>query len=197
LSTVLLIVLWGLGQSFTAKLLSALTLLASIIARKTLKNTISGIQIAYSEPFSGDDWIKVGSSEGIVKKTTLNNTIIQSLDGEKVIIPNSFINNNIVVNKSNAGKLKQNIKISVPIENKPKYIKDVVEEVLRETDSILQIPDPQINISEIGESEMIVNVQYWIEKPHRRQIHRTKDNIMKDIREVFLEESILQAEIKQ
>lgn len=189
-TTILLIILWGLGQSFTAVLLAVLTLLIPVIARKTLKNTIAGIQIAYLEPFSENDWINVDNREGIVKKLTLNNTIIQSPDGEDIVIPNSFLIQNVVINKSEGGNLKQSVEITVPLSNEPEYIKDIAEEVLRETDSVLQIPRPQIHIVNINESKMTIGIQYWIDKPHRRQIIRTRDEIMKGIRNQFIRESV-------
>ena len=190
-ATVLLVVLWGLGKSIAASLVAILTLISSIIARKTLVNTISGIQIAYLEPFTKNDWIKIGEREGVVKKLTLNRTIIQSPDGEDIIIPNKFIKKNIVVNKSNGGNLRQSIEISVPLSHETQHIKDIIKRRLGKIDGILQIPNPKIHITDISESEITISIRYWIEKPHRRQIMRTKDNVINNIREILRKEDII------
>ena len=70
-------------------------------AQQAFSNIVSGIFIVIFKPFRVGDMIKVGSQEyGIVEDITLRHTIINSLANKRIIIPNSIISSEIIVNDS-------------------------------------------------------------------------------------------------
>ncbi len=82
---------------------SILVAIVTFIAQKALGNIVSGLAISISKPFQLGDKIKIinGSSvisEGVVTDISLRHTIVTTYDKQTEIIPNSLIDDSVVVN---------------------------------------------------------------------------------------------------
>lgn len=89
--------------NFILKSSSIIVAVLTYIAQKTLGNVVSGLSISISKPFQIGDKVKIinGSSviaEGIVSGISLRHTIITTYDKQTEIIPNSIIDDSVVVN---------------------------------------------------------------------------------------------------
>lgn len=88
--------------------LTSITIVAAAIAvtfKDYITNMINGLIIMFSDRLSLGDHIRVNDTEGKILDITLINVILQNEDNDMVIIPNSVIFSNVIVNQS-----KQNIK---------------------------------------------------------------------------------------
>ena len=75
----------------------------------TLSNLIGGVQVSITGLVEPDDYIQVGGQKGIVRDVTWRHTSIETLNGERVVIPNS------VINKSALTHLPPLEKVVVPL----------------------------------------------------------------------------------
>lgn len=70
-------------------------------AQQAFSNIISGIFIVIFKPFRVGDLIKVGSQQyGTVEDITLRHTIIKNFENKRIIIPNSVVSSETIVNDS-------------------------------------------------------------------------------------------------
>jgi small conductance mechanosensitive channel len=70
-------------------------------AQEAFSNIVSGIFIVIFRPFRVGDMIKVGNLDyGIVEDITLRHTVILSFQNKRIIIPNSVISSDTIVNDS-------------------------------------------------------------------------------------------------
>lgn len=77
--------------------------LFTFAAQKPLGNIISGIMLSASKPFAVGQKIRVLSggsviAEGIVTGMSMRQTIIEQYDGQSCIVPNSIIDESVIVN---------------------------------------------------------------------------------------------------
>lgn len=78
-----------------------LTAIIGFAAQEAFSNIISGIFIFIFKPFHVGDQIKFGTEEsGIVEDITLRHTIIKSFQNKRIIVPNSKISSDTIVNYS-------------------------------------------------------------------------------------------------
>lgn len=75
----------------------------------TLSNLIGGVQVSITGLVEPDDYIQVGGQKGIVRDVTWRHTSIETLTGERVVVPNS------VINKSSLTHLPPLTKVVVPM----------------------------------------------------------------------------------
>jgi len=62
------------------------------------KNFISGLLLLYRQPFHLGDYVGISDYEGRVKEINIRDTVIETLDGELVIIPNQDVFENPILN---------------------------------------------------------------------------------------------------
>src|SRR3954465_2847475 len=85
-------------------LLTGAGILAAIVgfaSQQAFSNIISGIFLVIFKPFSVGDRVKVGQLyTGDVEDITLRHTIIRDFENKRIVIPNSVISNEVIVNST-------------------------------------------------------------------------------------------------
>ena len=121
----------------------------SFAAQKVLNNILSGISISFSRPFDLGDKIKVMSgntvlAEGTVSDITLRHTIIMSYSGQSYIIPNGTMNESLLINVSSNDKVGNFLEITVGFDDDLDRAIDLFEEVVRNTENVVDCTKPVI-----------------------------------------------------
>jgi small-conductance mechanosensitive channel len=148
----------------------------ALAAKDTITNIISGFVLMVSQPFKVGDRIDVASldSWGNVVEIGIRSTNVLMRDNRLVIVPNSSIVDNTVVNYSmpdSTYRLQSDIGIGygVDILQISKKIKETVAKV----DGVL--PDKNIDVwfTEFGESSNTFRVRWWVSSyaDKRRSTH--------------------------
>ncbi|MGB1103494.1 MAG: mechanosensitive ion channel family protein [Crocinitomicaceae bacterium] len=91
-------------KSLAVTLFAGAGILVAIIgfaAQEAFSNIIGGIFIVIFKPFRVDDLIKVGDRDyGIVEDITLRHTVILNFENKRIVIPNSVISSETIINDS-------------------------------------------------------------------------------------------------
>ena len=88
----------GLTLTAGAGVITAVLIFAS---QQAFSNIISGIFIVIFQPFRVDDHIKIGDLfVGYVEDITLRHTVIRNYENRRIIIPNSVISSETIVNSN-------------------------------------------------------------------------------------------------
>lgn len=91
-------------STFGTTLLTGAGVLAAIVgfaSQSAFSNIISGVFLVIFKPFSVGDRIKVGQLySGDVEDITLRHTVIKDFENRRVIIPNSVISNETIINST-------------------------------------------------------------------------------------------------
>lgn len=77
-----------------------LALIIGFATQKFLTNIISGMFISSFEPFRIGDLIQVGDDQGYVEDITLWHTIVRTFENKRLMIPNSVISDERIVNET-------------------------------------------------------------------------------------------------
>ena len=78
-----------------------LTAIIGFASQKAFANIISGIFILFFKPYRVSDTIEVSSAyKGVVEEITLRHTIIRDYENRRIVIPNSGISEETILNSS-------------------------------------------------------------------------------------------------
>lgn len=80
-----------------------LAIAVGFAAQQSLGNIISGVFIVISKPYRINDRITIDESRGfrgVVEDISLRHTVIRNFENQRIIIPNSLISNQILVNSN-------------------------------------------------------------------------------------------------
>lgn len=139
-------------------------------SQQALSNIISGIFVVIFKPFRVNDRIKIRELMGVVEDITLRHTVIRDFENKRIIIPNSLISDEIIVN-SNFGneKICKFIDIGISYDSNITLAKKIMEEeVLNHPFHIDPRTEEQIHKNEkevivrvLGLGESAVNLRAW------------------------------------
>ncbi|PKQ63856.1 hypothetical protein BZG02_07500 [Labilibaculum filiforme] len=128
------------------------------------ENFLSGILMAFKSPFKVGDLIETSGTVGYVSELNLRESILKTLDGKDVYIPNSQIIKNPLFNYTIDGFLRYEIIVGLDYNTDFKKVSDII------TNNLAQIPEvlggdkkPMVVVDELGTSTVNMRILYWID----------------------------------
>ncbi len=127
----------GIPMTLFAALIAAMGVAAGLALSGTLQNFASGILILLLKPFEVGDSIVAQGFEGTVTSIQIFYTIVTTFDNRTVVLPNSKLSNEVIVNISREGdrRLDVNLKFSNTVDFK--QVKAIIEETIDESENTL------------------------------------------------------------
>lgn len=166
----------SLGTTLLASAGIATAVLA-FASQAALSNIVSGVFIVIFKPFRVDDMIKFeDTKQGIVEDITLRHTVIRDFQNQRIIVPNSVISAQTIVN-SHIGdeRFKRQVFFSISYDSDiEKAFEIITEEALNHPNCIdgrkpeeKQIDWPIVKCRVIGFGDSSVNLRadVWSETP--------------------------------
>lgn len=142
-----------------------------------LENFIAGVILLVRKPFSAGDQIKSGDFEGTIESIDLRVTRIIDYDGEIILIPNRDVYNNPLVNLTRRGKRRTVVMVGVDYRDDHDDARAVILDAVRTVEGVLDHPEPEVLLTELGESSVNFEVRFWT-RPDIRSVRRTQDRVL-------------------
>jgi small conductance mechanosensitive channel len=161
---VVLSILGQLGIETTSliALIGATGLAIGLALQGSLANFAAGILLIIFRPFRVNDWIEVNGLSGYVEDLELLTTIVRTLDNRTVVIPNSKLTDDSLINYSTLGILRLDLVVGVAYSSDLKQVKAVIHQVLSEDERILSQPAPTVGVLELADSSVNFAVRPWV-----------------------------------
>jgi len=148
------------------------------------KDLISGIIILFEGNVSVGDILEVDGLVGTVKEVKLRTSLIRTRDGIYMVIPNSRVVNEKVINWSTHNKKTRfNIKVGVAYGSDVEKVKELLLEAAFEQTALLNRPSPVVVFKDFGDSALQFELYFWTESSW--EIEPTKSNLRFDIDKKF------------
>lgn len=169
-------------------------------AQQAFSNIVSGIFIVLFKPFRVGDMIKVGSLDyGIVEDITLRHTVITNLENKRIIIPNSVISSETIVNDNIEDiKVCRYIEVGISYDSEIELATRIMQEEAMKHPYCIDVRTqkqkadgiPQVNVRLITFGDFSVNLRahVWTNDPYNaNQMH---SDINKAIKKRFDAEGV-------
>ena len=164
LAFVVIAALDRLGIKLTAAIavLGAAALAVAFALQGSLSNFAAGILMVIFKPFKVGDLVTVAGVQGTVQEIQILNTVLNSLDNVRIIIPNAQITGGTISNFSTNATRRVDLTIGVSYDDDIRKVKEVIESVLASDPRILKTPAPTVAVSELGDSSVNFVVRPWV-----------------------------------
>lgn len=130
--------------------------------RDSMENYVSSIMLSVRQPFRAKDHVIIDDREGIVARLTSRATILMTLDGNHLRIPNSIVFKGIILNYTTNPDRRFDFELGVDASDNPLAAMKVGMEALRSHDFVLDEPAPSSFITTVGDSNIVVRFQGWV-----------------------------------
>lgn len=128
-----------------------------------IENYIAGVMILLQQPFKIGDIIKVGSHSGRVEEIEARTTFIRVFDGQRVVVPNSDLLSQTVVNYSTYPERRIHVFTGISYDSDLNLAIKVLMEYLETVTGILKKPKPVVLVTEQGWSEIEIEIRFWVD----------------------------------
>lgn len=149
------------ATSFIA-LLGAMGLAIGMALQGTLQNFAGGVIILLMKPFKVDDYIECGQYKGYIKEIRIFHTIMRPFNGRTIIIPNSELATNSLINHTKEPQIRLDIVASVAYGTDLAKAKAVLWDVVNAEPLIMKEPkEPTIAVSNLSTSSVEISLWLW------------------------------------
>jgi small conductance mechanosensitive channel len=124
-------------------------------------NFMSGVLMAFRQPFALGDFIATGGHEGTVEAIDLRSTTLLRLDGVHVDVPNAQVFGNPLVNYTRRPPRRVEVAVGVAYGSDLKRVRQVCSEVVDGIDNVLADQPVQILFTGFGASSIDLVVRFW------------------------------------
>ena len=155
----------GFTLTIFTTVIGAFGVAAGLALSGTLQNFASGVLILALKPFRVGDNIIAQGQEGTVNSIQIFYTVVTTSDNKTVIIPNSKLSNEIIINTSREGKRRLDIELKLNYKTDFNEVKPIIEEVINSSKSILKSPESKIGISALEPDGYKITIYIWV-NPH-------------------------------
>ena len=153
-------------------------------------NFISGIFISFRRPISIGNIVKVGEFMGKVIEINLRDTIIQTFQGQMVIIPNKNIFQNPIENYSLLGKRRIDLAGRVGYDADLEQVERITLDALK---NIPGITDDAITMGykDFDDSSISYIVRIWIQNPEQPEYWKVRNAAIIAIKNAYDKHNIV------
>lgn len=179
--------------------ITELTILGSAVAigvgfgLKSLLNDItSGFVILLERAIEVGDVIQIEHKIGTIKSIGMRSTIIHTAENIDIILPNSNILENEVINWTMGNsQILTHITVRIAYNTDVHHATDVMIEALSKLEFILTKPQPFVLLSDFGDSALIFQVYFAIEISNRLQRLQKESEVRYQLCDDFQKASIV------
>ena len=148
--------------SFVA-VLASIGFAVSLALQGDLSNISSGILILIFKPFRTGDMIRTGAYMGRVKEIQIFNTILETLDHRRIVIPNKLLTDEALENISAAGIIRVSAPVGISYSADIDQARRVAREVIAGCPFAVsdRAYQHQVNVLALGASSVDLEVWVW------------------------------------
>lgn len=129
--------------------------------QSSVSQLVSGIQILVTRQFKSGDYIQVDGVEGNIVEIRFMNTIINTIDNKRVIIPNSAMTANKVINFSAEKSRRIDLIYSISYSDDIDKAKSVILDYARTNELIHKNPEPVVFVMSHEASSINLVARVW------------------------------------
>lgn len=131
--------------------------------RDIAENFLASLLLSVRNPFRSGDLIDVGGHVGIVQNLNTRSTVLLTLDGNHVQIPNATVYKSIIKNYSSIPSRRAEFMVGIGYESSTAAAQALIAGVLGNHPAVLDQPEPLVLVDQLGAATVDLRVQYWFD----------------------------------
>lgn len=151
----------GIQMTVFAAAIGAFGVAAGLALSGTLQNFTSGVLILMLKPFRVGDNVFAQNHEGTIHSIQLFFTVLKTFDNRTVVIPNSKLSNEVIVNLSREGKRRMDIEMKFSDAIEFTRLQEVLGSSIDSIAALLKEPERRIGVSSVDNDGYKVVINVW------------------------------------
>jgi small-conductance mechanosensitive channel len=133
-----------------------------------VNNFVSGLILLFERPIHVGDNVEVGDLQGIVRRIGIRASVIRTLSGADIVVPNSQLVTDKVTNWTLSDRLRRvDLPVGINYGADPKKVIALLEAVARSHPDVLAEPAPRALLMGYGDSSINFELRVWPQEFHQ------------------------------
>ncbi|MEJ2596927.1 MAG: mechanosensitive ion channel family protein [Anaerolineales bacterium] len=164
-------------------------LVLGIAFRDITENFLASIFLSVQNPFESGDLVEVAGILGFVQALTTRATLLMTLDGNHVQIPNATIYKSIIHNYTSNPHRRVDFTIGVGYDDSITAAQEVALKVLEEHPAVLKDPEPLVLVNSLGSATVNLRIYFWLDGSQHSWL-KVKSSVIRLVKRAFQSEAI-------
>lgn len=166
------------------------------------ENSLASALLSLRQPFSPNDYVVIDGHEGKVVRLTSRATILLTLDGNHLRIPNAKVFKAVILNYTRNPERRFSFYVGIDTDEDLTRAQRLALETLDQAPGVMKDPPPQCLIEQLGDSNVQVRILGWVDQRNNDFIKVRSEAIRKvkeafDAADVFMPEPIYKVRLEQ
>jgi small-conductance mechanosensitive channel len=159
-------------------------LVLGIAFRDITENFLASIFLSIQNPFRTGDLVEIVSICGFVQALTTRSTVLMTLDGNQVQIPNATVYKSNIYNYTSNPNRRVDFMIGIGYTDPVVNAQETALKVLKEHPAVLEEPEPWVLVDSLGNSTVNLCIYFWLDSSQHSWL-KVKSSVMRLVKRAF------------
>ncbi len=137
-------------------------LAVGIAFRDITENFLASIFLSIQRPFEMGDLVEVSGVTGYVQQLNVRTTILMTLDGNLVQIPNASVYKSNLRNFTTNVNRREDFAVGIGYDDSIDEAQEIARAVLAKHPAVLKDPEPSVLAESLGKATVNLRIYFWI-----------------------------------
>jgi small conductance mechanosensitive channel len=166
-----------------------LGLILGIAFRDITENFLSSLFLSVQNPFYTGDLVEIDGTVGFVQLLTTRVTILMTLEGNHIQIPNTIVYKSKIINYTSNPNRRVAFTVGIGYEDKITVAQDLILKLLAEHPAVLNDPEPLVLVDSLGDATVNLQIYFWVDG-REHSIQKVRSSVIRLAKRTFQEANI-------
>jgi small-conductance mechanosensitive channel len=160
-----------------------------IAFRDLTENFLASIFLSMQRPFETGDLVEVAGVTGYVQQLNVRTTILMTLDGNLVQIPNATVYKSNLLNFTSSANRREDFVVGIDYAALITDAQEIARQVLAKHPAVLQDPEPSVLVDSLGPSAVNLRIYFWMNGREYSWL-KVRSSVIRLVKRAFQEQGI-------
>jgi small conductance mechanosensitive channel len=166
-----------------------LGLIIGIAFRDITENFLASIFLSMQRPFRIGDLVEIDGITGYVQQLNVRTTVLMTLNGNLVQIPNSTVYKSNLRNFSTNSNRREEFFIDIGYDDSINEAQEIARQVLSDHPAILNDPEPAVLVDSLGQATVRLRIYFWLNGREHSWL-KVRSSVIRLVKRAFQKEGI-------
>ena len=152
----------GINTTSFLTVVGAAGLAIGLALKDSLANFSAGVMLIFFRPFKVGDVVTVAGETGAVEEITIFNTVMNTADNQRKIIPNSIVSSGTITNITANSTRRIDMVFGIGYDDDIKGAEQILLELVQKEPKVLSDPPVTVAVAELADSSVNFVVRPWV-----------------------------------
>ena len=166
-----------------------LGIVLGIAFRDITENFLASIFLSVQNPFHAGDLVEINNNMGFVQRLTIRATLLMTLDGNHLQIPNAAVYKSNILNYTSNPNQRIRFVIGLGYDASVASAQEIATKIFEVHPAVLSEPEPWILVDELASSTINLKFYLWVDGS-KHNFLKVKSSVLRQIKNAYLTEGI-------